>query len=115
MIRRTPLRRSRPKPWFRAEEDKVTPEQAQATFARDKACVLWLMDSGHSCRDRFGVPHAPDDMRRMTIEHVKEHSAMGVRGKLLVTMCGSGNVGVPSKAQRDWIRDYLRQKEVDGG
>jgi hypothetical protein len=111
MIRRTPLRRTRPKPWFRAEEDKVTPEQAAATFARDRACVLWLMDPTHECADRFGHPHAADDLRRMTIEHVKEHSATGVRGKWLVTMCGMGNVSVPSRVQREWIRDYYRRVE----
>ena len=111
MLRRTPLKRSRPKPWFRAEEDKVTAAQVRHTLERDRACVLWLMDSGHNCRDRFGNRHAPDALNRMTIEHVKEHSAMGIRGKLLVTMCGAGNVGVPSKVQRDWIREYLRRVE----
>lgn len=111
MMRRTPLKRSRPKPWFRAEEDKVTPEQVAATFARDKACVLWLMSKEHDCRDRFGNPHAPDDLRRMSIEHIKESLMAGKRGKLLVTMCGAGNVGVPSKVQREWIREYLRRVE----
>lgn len=113
-MRRTPLRRGRHKPWFRAEEDKVTAEDVQRVFARDRACVLWLMDKGHACRDSFGHPHAPDDLRRMTIEHVKENIMAGKRGNLLVTMCASGNVGVPSKAQREWIRAYLREVGGNG-
>ena len=112
MLRRTPLKRSRPKPWFRSDEDKVTAAQVEATFARDKACVLWIMDpGGHECRDRFGNRHRPDDIRRMSIEHIKESLMAGKRGKLLVTMCGAGNVGVPSKVQREWIREYLRRVE----
>lgn len=115
MLRRTPLRRSRPKPWFRAEEDKVSAEMRRAVLARDKACVLWIMDHGHSCRDRFGVPHAPFDERRLTIEHVKDQIGMGVRAPSdmahMVALCGGANVGVPSKAEREWMRDYLRRVE----
>lgn len=112
-MKRTPLRRSRPKPWFRAEEDKVTAAVRDAVFARDMACVLWVADHAHQCRDRFGVPHAPFDMKRMTAEHVKDSIGMGKRAPSdmahLVAMCAAGNVGVPSKVQREWIRDYLRK------
>lgn len=116
MIRRTPLRRTRPKPWFRAEEDKVTPELRAAVLDRDRACVLWLRDPGHACRDRWGMPHAPDDRKKLSIEHV--HDGYGTTGKRApsdmahcMALCGGANVGVPSKVEREWMRDYLRRVE----
>ncbi len=70
------------------------------------------MDPDHVCRDRWGEPHSPYDLDKLSLEHV--HDTGGMMGKRaesdpahLVALCYGANVGVPSKAQREGFRSYL--------
>jgi hypothetical protein len=98
--------------------DRVTPELREAVFARDKRCILARLDDQHVCRDQWGQPHMPTATRFLTLEHVHDgYGLMGVRApsdlRHLVAMCSAGNVGVPTKEQRQAIRAYL--EEVNEG
>lgn len=44
---------------------------------RDGQCVAALLDLSHQCRDKWGVPHSPSDLDRLTLEHVKDQPMMG--------------------------------------
>jgi hypothetical protein len=81
---------------------------------RDRMCVLAQLEQGHVCRDRYGNVHRPDDIQRLTVEHVKDELRMGKRASSdlshLVAMCHASNVTVPSKAQRAAIREYLSER-----
>ena len=107
MIRKTPLRRVRLTP------DPVTPEVREAVLRRDQTCVLWQLSNGHVCRDAWGNEHEPYDLDMLTLEHVKDELAMGKRApsdpQHLVALCAHANIGVPSKAQRAMLRQYLRE------
>ena len=107
MIRKTPLRRVRLTP------DPVTPEVREAVLKRDQCCVLYQLDDDHYCKDAWGNRHDPSDMSKLTLEHVKDELAMGKRApsdpQHLVALCAHANIGVPSKAQRAMLRQYLRE------
>jgi hypothetical protein len=106
MIRRTPLKR-------RLTPDPVTPEVREAVLRRDQMCVLWQLEVSHECKDAWGNYHNPGDLDRLTLEHVKDELAMGKRApsdpQHLVALCAHANIGVPSKAQRAMLRQYLRE------
>lgn len=96
--------------------DLVTPELYRAVMLRDKGCILAKITAGHACRDRWGYPHAPTDLAKLTIEHV--HDGYGLMGKRApsdmahcLALCAGANIGVPSKAQRTMFRAYLRAVE----
>lgn len=93
--------------------DPVTPALREAVLRRDGACLAWKMDPEHQCRDRFGWPHSPTDVDRLTLEHVKDHLRMGVRAPSdmahLVALCGAANDAVPSKEMRAAFRAYLAE------
>jgi len=93
--------------------DPVTPEVRQLVLRRDRHCILLRLDWSHQCRDQWGNVHSSYDLDRLTLEHVKDALMMGRRAPSdpahLVAMCYSGNVGVPSKEQRQAIRAYLRE------
>lgn len=117
MPRRIPLlRRKRPKPWFRDEEDKVTPEVRDAVLRRDGMCFAAMIDEEHECRDRFGMPHRPDNLRLLTLDHVHDAATMGKRAPSdpahLVALCASANNFGWASAHRREERAYLR--EVNG-
>ena len=102
-MNRSPIRRH-------ATRDPVTPELRQAVLERDGwGCVLARLDPTHMCRDRWGERQPA--FWELTIEHVKSELRAGVRAPSdmahLVAMCYGGNVGVPSKVQRNAIRAYL--------
>jgi len=82
-------------------------------LVRDRRCVAAIRDPAHVCRDRWGQVHAPDDLDRLTIEHVKDQPRMGKRAPddpaHMVALCWASNVGVPSKALRQWMREYLAE------
>jgi len=108
MIRKTPLRRVRLTP------DPVTPEVREAVLRRDQMCVLAKTRyPGHICRTAWGYQHRPTDLDLLTMEHVKDDLAMGKRApsdpQHLVALCAHANIGVPSKAQRAMLRQYLRE------
>ncbi len=48
------------------------------------------------------------------VEHVKDHSTMGRRAPSdmdhCVILCGGTNVNVPSKVQRELMREYLKAR-----
>jgi hypothetical protein len=90
----------------------VNPETRRAVLVRDGACLLSKIEPGHECRDMWGDPHRPDDLDKLTLEHVKDHSMMGKRApsdeRHMVALCASANIGVPSHSQREAFRSYLR-------
>lgn len=92
--------------------DPVTPEMHAAVMARDGMCRAAAIDPEHVCRDRWGTPHPPHQIRSLTVEHVKDEPMMGRRAPSdlshLVALCWAANVGVPSKALRSGLREYLR-------
>ena len=95
--------------------DPVTSEVRAFVLARDRMCIAAKLEPGHVCRDMFGYPHAPTDLGRMTLEHVKDQLRAGRRAPSdpvhLLTLCYGTNVNVPSKELRAGFRAYLR--EVD--
>lgn len=106
-MKRTPLRHRRP-------ESVPTIERA-AVYVRDRVCFLYRLNPEHVCRDQWGNPHAPDDLGRMTVDHVSEFAG-GMKGKRsvsdrghMVQLCWAGNVAVPSKVVRQAQRAYLAE------
>jgi hypothetical protein len=91
---------------------RVTPELHAAILGRDGACVLWKLDPTHVCHDAWGQEHDATAVWMLSLEHVKDEPRMGVRApsdpQHLVAMCYGSNLDVPSKAQRQAIREYLR-------
>ena len=103
-LRRTSsLRRSRMKPWLRDPDDKV--------------CIAARYDPTHQCMTRFRQPHAPDDRKRLTLDHVHHAATTGKRAKSnkwhLVAACGWANNEGWCSANRQTERDYLREVELD--
>lgn len=96
--------------------DKVTPELREAVLRRDGRCFMTRMVPWHVCFDAFGHKHAPDDLDRLTLEHVKDEPRMGKRApsdeQHLVALCHRANVGVPSKVTRQAMRRYLAGKPI---
>ena len=97
---------------MRRRVSTITRELRRAILTRDGACLLSKIEPDHACRDLWGNPHAPTDLDRLTLEHVKDASMMGRRAPSdaahLVALCAAANFGVPSKSQRDAFRSYLR-------
>ena len=79
---------------------------------RDGSCILSRIEPEHVCRDVWNNEHRPDDLERLTLEHVKDESMMGRRAPddatHLVALCGAANFAVPNRSQRDAFRAYLR-------
>lgn len=105
-MKRSPIRRRRRK-------DPVTTETHAAVLYRDRECVLSKRDPEHVCRDQWGNRHEPDDLARLSLEHVKDELMAGRRAPSdpahLVALCFGANVGVPSKVEREWMRAYLKE------
>jgi hypothetical protein len=101
----------------------VSPELHNKVIARDGLCYLARSDVpgglSHVCRDRWGQPHEPTALDKLTVDHVWLISG-GVRGKrapdteaTMVAMCYEGNVRGPSRLVRQSQRDYLRRLYPD--
>jgi hypothetical protein len=106
----------RRKPWRRQPEDKVSPELRLYILRRDKMCFLWRLSNRHVCQDRYGRIHQPDDLSRLTLDHVHlDGATMGKRApsdaRHLVAMCWAANVKPPSKSEREAERAYLARVE----
>lgn len=90
----------------------TTAELRVRVIVRDGACILSLLDRSHSCRDQWGDPHRPDDIAKLTLEHVREHPG-GMRRDdpgWCVAMCAEANIehaGSATEARR-LINAYLR-------
>ena len=91
---------------------RVTPILRRVVLLRDGMCTLARIDADHQCRDQWGNPHAIDDLDKLTLEHVKSASMMGRRAPSdaahLVALCAAANIAVPSRVQRNAMREYLR-------
>jgi hypothetical protein len=91
-------------------------------FNRDKACIAFLFDRTHECRDKWGRPHSPYTAvagHLLTLDHVWRHAG-GTKGKrapdhqaFLVPMCGrlNGGGGNPSRELRQFEREHLAKVE----
>ena len=92
---------------------RVPPKLRAAVMERDRRCVLYLLDPEHVCRDQWGQPHIASRTDLLTIEHVKRELRMAVRAEntlgTMVAMCWAGNMGPPTKLQRQAIRAYLEE------
>lgn len=113
--RRSSLRRSRPRVWERPDDDKVTPELHAYILDRDRICIAARYDPEHRCMTRFRHPHAPDDRRYLTLDHVHHAATTGKRAASdkyhLVAACGWANNEGWCSANRDKERQYLAEKE----
>jgi hypothetical protein len=98
----------------RPRKPKCTPTLREEVFVRDKACVGYLMDHRHICRNLAGS-HSPYALEKMTLEHVKDELQAGLRApsdrKHCVTACVGLNLQPPTKEQREWMREYLARVE----
>lgn len=117
-MRRGPILRRRPwKTWRRAESTKVTPELHEYVLQRDRQCLAARVDPDHACRDAWGNPHAPNDLRKLTLDHVKDHPRLGLRAPStryhLVAVCHAANVLGWCSANRAIERDWLATMEPD--
>jgi hypothetical protein len=78
---------------------------------RDRVCFLKRLDPRHQCRTIFGLKHASDDRRFLTLDHVKKQLALGLLKRhkpwFLVAMCGMENNRPPTQATRMAERTYL--------
>jgi len=92
--------------------DTMKREDREAVIRRDGACLMFLFDQHHICRDTWGRSHGPRALEKLTIEHVHEgYGLMGRRAPSdrmhMVALCHAANVGVPSKEARAFFRGYL--------
>lgn len=91
--------------------DRVTEDVRREVLLRDGECVLHKRDPFHVCRDQWGAWHTADNLNRLSLEHVKDQPRMGRRAPSdpahLVALCHAANVAVPSKVERQWMREYL--------
>lgn len=97
----------------RGQRDPVTLELIDALVRRDLGCVLAFLEDEHVCRDAWGEV---TDWRNASVEHIKSDLRMGVRAKSdldhCVLLCAGTNIAVPSKAQRQLMRDYLAARRA---
>ena len=85
----------------------------QESAARDRRASLSKIEPGHVCRNIWGDVHAPDDVKQLSLEHVKmTGSMMGKRApstaQSMIALCAWANVRVPNRSQRNAMRAYLR-------
>lgn len=115
LLRRTELRsKSRPKPWKRHPDDKVSEELAHYVIGRDRVCVLSVIDATHTCRNTWGdeVPSNGD----FELDHV-DTLGFGKRGPSvpwnLVRLCPWGHREKTENARlyRPALREYLMRVE----
>jgi len=94
--------------------DPVTPEVRAAVLRRDGQCVAAKYELGHACRDQWGTPHRPDDLDKLTLDHV--HEGYGMLGKRapsdmghLISACWAAHLGgwTTTKQHRALIRVIL--------
>ena len=105
------------KSWLRDPNDKVSPELHAYVLDRDKVCIAARYDPTHQCMTRFRQPHAPDDRKKLTLDHVHHAATTSKRAKSnkwhLVAACGWANNEGWCSANRQTERDYLREVELD--
>lgn len=105
--------------------DAVSPDLHRKVVQRD-GCLMARYDRGHQCRDKWGNPHGPWDLDRLTVEHVWMDSeklpghfaaAKGSRAPstefTLVGLCGfvnGGSTSTPTASFRAFAREWLIAK-----
>lgn len=81
---------------------------------RDGVCLGYVHDPTHQCANQWGDRHGPYDLDEMTLEHVPGvHGPTDVRRDdeaHCVTLCSRLNVGAPSHALREFLRQRLRDR-----
>lgn len=117
-LRRTGLRRTPIRRWFRPEADKVSPSLHAYILNRDRICFAARIDPTHLCRDEFGNRHAPDDRKYLRLDHVKDSAQMGgprapSDRRHLLALCGDANNNGWASAHRNQERIYLAEVEPD--
>lgn len=104
-LRRSPMKRTT------RRSDPVTEEVRAYVLRRDGECVLYKRDPFHICRDQWGNWHHAAHLSKLSLEHVKDELRAGKRAPSdpahLVALCFHANVAVPSKDERQWMREYL--------
>lgn len=103
-MRRTPLRHKTP-------PGRVQGDTRREVLERDKGCVLAFLEPGHVCRDQWQRIHEPEDLGKLTVEHVKDEIGMAKRAPSdpahMVALDFAANIRPPTKAQRGLFRAYL--------
>lgn len=92
----------------------MNPRLHRLILLRDRECVAYKFDRQHVCRDRWGNVHWPNDLDRLTVDHVHQHAG-GTKGKRalddphhLVAMCyWQNSTHPPSHDLRQFERAYL--------
>lgn len=106
---------------FRLRDVVVSYEQMHAYITRrDGVCLAFRFDRRHSCRGRDGRIHSPDNVLKLTLEHVHDRgeSAMGMKAASdehhLVALCHRMNGGgdVASRDLREFCRDWIADREL---
>jgi hypothetical protein len=116
-VKRTALRA---KP--RAEDDKVTPEVYGHVMRRDGGCMAPSLDPrAGQCRDRWGSPASPSDIRALTLQHVwLDYSVKAKRApshpENLLVLCWFHHEGgwATSHVHLELQRDYLKRLAAAG-
>lgn len=98
----------------RPRKPKVTPTLREQVFTRDGACVAYILNAHHICRDQWGTSHSPFALHRMSLEHVHTDGLqMGLRAPSdpahMLTLCYGMNLKPPSKEDRAGFRKYLEE------
>ncbi|MEO7837627.1 MAG: HNH endonuclease signature motif containing protein [Acidimicrobiales bacterium] len=103
-MKRTPLRRTRMRPWRRKAEDRVTPAVANYVLARDNGCVGITLDLEGPCDGRLELDHV-------------DNGGLGKRGPStadnLVSLCSAHHFKKTNDARaiRPLLRGYLDRVE----
>mgnify|MGYP001577563256 CR=1 FL=1 len=96
--------------------DPGTPELRRAVLRRDGQCIAGLLGYAHLCADAWGNLHAPTDLDRMQLDHVKFEPAMGARAPSdmlhLATLCGHAHLQGWATANRPRLRAYLSRMRM---
>lgn len=67
-------------------------ELREIVIARDRQCVAYLLDRLHQCRDKWGDPHHPAEMQKLTLEHVRLSGRRIDQPLNCIALCSRGNV-----------------------
>ena len=98
----------------RARKPKLTQSEREYVLLRD-GCIGYVLDHRHICGGKWGTSHGPRDYAKLTLEHVKEDLAMGLRApndrRHMVGACWKLNLQPPTAEQRARIREYLARME----
>lgn len=96
---------------IRSDRRLMDKDLRQRVLLRDRECFLFKLDLSHVCRDQWGRIHSPAQLDKLTVDHVKDGPMMGRKAPddewHLVAMCWAGNVGGPSREERQAERSYL--------